>query len=77
MASIKVKQISSSFSVYEKYVNQCLRIYTAFCIFIPYVSKLRMRVVKTIERQKQSADDCLHIFVHRNVVLPWVYDTHA
>ena len=69
-----------SISVYKKYANQCLRIYvahTAFCVFIPYRSKLGMRVVKTFEHWQHSADDCLHIFVHGNVLLLWVYDTHA
>ena len=36
-----------------------------------------MHVVKTFERWQQSADDCLHIFVHGNVLLPWVYYMHA
>ena len=86
MASIEVKQISSSckkcmrvsFSLYKKYANQCLCIYvahTAFCVFILYGSKLRMRVVKTFELRQQSADDCLRIFVHRDIQLPWVYCT--
>ena len=60
IASIEVKQISSScktcmivtVSVYEKYFNQCLHIYTlahtAFFVFIPYRSKLHTRVVKTL-----------------------------
>ena len=69
--------------VYEKYAYQCLRnayiyvAHTGFCVFIAYGSKLRMRVVKTFEHQQQSADDCLCIFVHRNVVLPWVCNTQA
>ena len=50
--------------------------YTAFCMFIPYGSKLCMHVVKTFEHWQQSADDCLRIFIHGNV-LPWVYDTHT
>ena len=70
-----------SVSVYEKYAYQCLRIlylaHTAFCLFIPYGSKLRMHVVKTFAHQQQSADNCLRIFVHGNMLLPWVYDTHA
>ena len=66
----------------------------AFCVFIPYRSKLRMRVINKFlpapyrsklrmrvinkfERRQQSEDDCLCIFVHGNVLLPWVYDKHA
>ena len=49
----------------------------AFCVFIPYGNKLRMRVIKTFERRQQSADDWLHIFVHGDMQLLWVYDTHA
>ena len=82
MASIEVKQISSlcktrmrvTVSVYEKYANQCLRIYvyeyvahTVFCMFIRYGSELCMRVVKTFGYRRQSADDCLHIFVNKNI----------
>ena len=49
----------------------------AFCVFIQYGSVLRMRVVKTLEHQQQSADDCLRIFVHENMQLPWVSYMHA
>ena len=40
-------------SVYEKYVNQCLRIYiyvahTAFCVFIQYGSELCNNQVKVV-----------------------------
>ena len=48
-----------------------------FCVFIRYGSKLCMRVVKTFGYQCQLADNCLRIFAHENVLLPWVYDTHA
>ena len=54
---------------------QCLRInvaHTPFCVFIRDGSELRMRVVKTFEHQQQSADDCLLIFVHGDMQLPWV-----
>ena len=51
--------------------------HTAVCMYVWHESELRMRVVKTFERRQQSADDCLRIFVHGNVLLPWVYDTHA
>ena len=36
-----------------------------------------MCVVQTFERWQQSAEDCLHIFVHGNVQLTRVSDTHA
>ena len=70
-----------SVSVFEKYAILCLRIYTylahtAFCVFIQYGCELRMRVVKTFEHRQQSADDSLHIFVHENMQLPWVSETH-
>ena len=81
MASIEVKQISSSckkcmhvsFSLYKKYANQCLCIYvahTAFCMFILYISKLRMRVVKNFELRQQSADDCLRILYTETFSFP-------
>ena len=62
--------------------------HTAFWVFIRYGSKLCMRVVKTFGYRRQTADNCLRIFVHKNtqtivlkrnenVLLMWVYDTHA
>ena len=51
--------------------------HTAFCVYVWHGSELRMRVVKTFERRQQSADDCLRIFVHGDMQLPWVYDTHT
>ena len=88
MASIKVKQISSlcktcmrvTVSVYKNTpISVCIYIqtHTAFCVFIPYGIELRIRVVKTFEHRQQSADDCLHIFIHENMQLPWVSYTHA
>ena len=66
----------------RKIRHQFLHIYvyevhTTFCVIIHYGSKLRMRVVKTFEHRQQSADDYLRIFVHGNMLLPWVYDMRA
>ena len=68
-------------SMYEKYLLSVFAyIYVAhmaFCVYVQHGSELRMRVVKTFQHRQQSADDCLRIFVHGNVLLPWIYDTHA
>ena len=38
---------------------------------------VRMPVIKNFEPWQQSADNCLRIFVHGDMQLPWVYDMHA
>ena len=64
----RVRKIRQSVFVYI-YVAHMV-----FCVFIRYLSELRIRVVKTFERWQQSADDCLRIFVHENVQLPWAME---
>ena len=89
MASIVVKHISSLCKLRmhcvlpflcTKNANHCLNMYvyiehTAFCVSMWYGSELRMRIIQTFECWQQSSDNCLRIFVHGNMQLPWVMHT--
>ena len=46
-------------------------------VYLQYGSVLRMCVVKTFEHREKLADNHLGLFVHRNVLLLWIYDAHA
>ena len=49
--------------------------HTVLCMSVCHGNGLRntvrMRIVNPFERRQQSADDCLCMFVQRNVQLPW------
>ena len=51
--------------------------HVAFCVSVWHVNGLRVPIGKTFECRQHSAEDCLRLFVHGNVQLTWVSDTHA
>ena len=48
-----------------------------FCVSVRDGIGLFLHFRKTFQCQLHSAEDCLRLFVHGNVLLTWVLDTHA
>ena len=51
--------------------------HAAFCMSVWHGNGLRMRIRRTFEHRQHSEKAFLRLFVHGNVQLTWVSDTHA
>ena len=51
--------------------------HAAFCVSVWHGNGLRMRIGRTFEHRQHSEKAFLRLFVHGNVQLTWVSDTHA